>query len=200
MTGTRSIFPVDQTGDDERLYFDMIDRAIQAGKDETISNGKPAHAIYLIYKFLRAAQRSIRIRTGRLSRIIDGNLLAYADPTLAKAAIGFLQKEGAKLSIVVVKNPDIDDGESIEDHPLIARILAADIEGTLAVSLGNPDDLEDFKYHFMVMDGLAMRIETSAEPDKAYVNFGDREFGELLSKTFDSYEIRGTPLIPAPAA
>ena len=97
MAESRSIFPVQAAKEEERLYFEMIDAALEARDDKLISNGKPAHAVYLLNKFLASAERSVRIYTGKLSRAFGG-ILAYADPELARSAIQFLQKENSSLS------------------------------------------------------------------------------------------------------
>ena len=199
MSEPRSIFPVEDAIEEEMQYFRMIDEALQNPEDRVISNGMPAHAVYLLYKFLERAQEIVRIYTGRLSQSFNG-VLAYADPKLAEAAIGFLAKPGTKLSIVIVDDPDIDDGQSIEDHPLLSSIATGDVQGEVKVSKGDPKQLDSFKYHFIVMDNQAVRIEFDTDAAKAYVNFRDQDFGKDLVSLFDSVEADSQLLFSVPKA
>ena len=58
---------------DERLYFEMINTALEARENKLISNGKPAHAVYLLNKFWRALnEASVYIRVS-----CQGSLTAY---------------------------------------------------------------------------------------------------------------------------
>lgn len=199
MSEPRSIFPAGAAGGEERLYFKMIDASLESREDRVISNGKPAHAVYLINKLLACARRSVRIYTGRLSRTFDG-VLAYADPVIARSAITFLGKEGSELSIVIADEPDVEPGQPLRDHPFLKAILDADIRGKLRVSKANEADRERFQYHFIVVDDEAMRIEIDTEKAQAYVNFGNAPFGKQLRGVFDEFERNGAPLLPVPEA
>ena len=199
MAESRSIFPVQAAKEEERLYFEMIDAALEARDDKLISNGKPAHAVYLLNKFLASAERSARIYTGKLSRAFGG-ILAYADPELARSAIQFLQKENSSLSIIVLEDPDLAEGQSINDHPLLVAISEAAIKGSVVVSRGNPNDWEGFQYHFIVMDEGALRVEYNTTEAQAFVNFGHAEMGTRLATLFDACERDSTPLLSLQAA
>ncbi len=187
MMDIRSVF-LNPT-DEERGYFDMIDKVAAMPSNEVISNGKPAHAVYLVHKFLESAQHTVKICTGRLARQMAG-VLAYADPKIAEAAIRFLRKEGSELTIMVIGNDgiDVDVGQDESQHPLLLALGEAknDIVGTFRVlrrKSGMPSlGIED---HFMVKDGTAVRIEVDTEKAEAYVNFEDEKFGETLTHIFD---------------
>ena len=202
MTEPRSIFPVRNADDDEQLYFKMIDRAMVDKTDKAISNGKPGHAVYLLHKFLENAQRSVRIYTGNLMRVFD-DVLAYAEPELVKSAISFLGKENSKLSIIIVDKPDVDEGQEIEEHPLLAAILEAEsdgyIKGKVEVSRGTREDWDGLEYHFAVMDDDATRLEVDTENAQAYVNFGKQDLGKRLADLFDTFAGNSAPLLSIPA-
>ena len=201
MADIRSIFPIEKASEEEKLYFCMVDDALENNTDKAFSNGKAAHAIYLIYKFLVSAQQSIRIYTGRLSQAFDG-INAYADPVLADAAIKFLSKEGSRLSIIIADNIDVGSGQSSDEHPLLAAIKKADIKGSVKVSQENKTAGNESlsPYHFIVMDDTAVRVETDTEKGEAYVNFRDPDVGRLLTEMFDLSEKRkSTELISLPA-
>ena len=199
MPVSRSIFPVETAEEEERLYFEMINAALEARENKLISNGKPAHAVYLLNKFLASAERSVRIYTGKLSRTFNG-VLAYADSELARSAVQFLQKENSSLSIIIAGDPDVEEGQSIENHPLLAAISTAAISGSVNVSRGNSDDWEGFHYHFIVMDEEAVRVEYDTNKARAFVNFGYAETGARLARLFDAYQRDSTPLLSLPAA
>lgn len=203
MKKPRNIFPVNTAKDEEQMYFQMIDRAMLAKEDNSISNGKSAHAVYLLYKFLAEAQQSVRIYTGNLMQVFD-NVLTYAEPELVKSAISFLGKENSKLSIIIVDEPDVEKGQKIEEHPLLAAILKAEsdgyIKGEVGVSRGVQEDWEGFGYHFTVMDDEAMRIEVDIKKAKAYVNFGNPDLSKRLANLFDKFERNSKELLSIPAA
>ncbi len=200
MTEPRSIFPVEDADVDERLYFKMVESALRNKEKKVISNGKPAHAVFLVHQFLDHAEKSVKICTGALSRSFDG-VLAYAEPEVAKAAAKFLRRDGSKLSILVVGDLDMDEGQSAADHPLLAAIAQEEIAGELRVAKIDPGDWAGFKYHFIVMDRFASRVEFDTDKAQAFVNFGDEKFGRHLAGLFDTFERNSTPLlsIPAPA-
>ena len=112
MTEPRSIFAAESVNEEERLYFKMIDAAFKAKEDRNISNGKPAHAVYLLHKLLDNAEKSVRIFTGNLSRTFNG-VSAFADPEMANAAVNFLRQEHSVLSILVADDLDIDPEQSV---------------------------------------------------------------------------------------
>ena len=203
MTEPRSIFPVRNADDEEQLYFKMIDTSMAVKEKKIISNGKPAHAVYLLYKFLTEAQQSVRIYTGNLMRVFD-DVLAYAEPELVRSAISFLGKENSKLSIIIVDEPDVDEGQEIGEHPLLAAISEAQrdghIKGKVKVSRGTQEDWEGFEYHFAVMDGEAMRLEVKPNKAQAYVKFGDRDLSKRLADLFDTFEGNSKELLLIPAA
>ena len=191
----RSVFS-DPT-EDEKFYFDMIDRRFPEGENKIISNGKPGHAVYLIHKFLSEAKKNIQLCTGRLSREFDG-VNAYGDPEIAKAAIRFLQQEGSELSIVVVDQSGLDllDGQPPESHPLVEQLRKAEdsIRGNWRVS--QLPTMEDrFPFHFVVIDKKSFRVEVNPEKAEAYVNFGDEEFGRSFVGLFETMESVSDPLI-----
>lgn len=122
MTKARSIFLSGNTTEEEQEYFRLIDEI--AGKQESriISNGRPAHAVYLLYKFFHCARHKIGICTGRLLQELPGktdSVLAYADPALARAAIHFLGRENTELSIIVADKDGLDTDGQPESHPFL---------------------------------------------------------------------------------
>ena len=198
MTEPRSIFAADGANDDERLYFKMIDAAFTARNDRVISNGKPAHAVYLLHKFLDNAESNVKVLSGRLSRTFDG-VLAYADPEMARAAIKFLRRRDSRLSILIADDIDVDPGQAAPDHPLLAAIERAEINGRVTVAKADAQDRDDFDHHFIVMDESASRVEFDTENAQAFVNLGDTGFASRLASAFDFFELNSVPLYSKPA-
>ena len=179
-TKPRSVFDEGARDDGEVLYFGMIDRAIEACENRVISNGKPAHAVYLIYKMLNAARREVKVLTGKLARTLDG-VLAWGDPRICEAAVDFLRR-GGRLSILVVEGLDTKDGT----HPLVDAVAKAGLEGQLDLAQVDDEFLDSaWSHHFLLMDKSALRIETEAKKAKAVVNFHDPIMGEKVSSFFD---------------
>ena len=202
MSEARSIFPIEQMGEYERAYFEMIDRVIEAPDGELVSNGKPAHAVYLLYKFLDSAKRTVRICSGRLERVPE-KWRAWSDEELAKAAIRFLSRQDTSLSILIVdeKGIDVDPDQEAADHPFIQAIQNAKdtIKGAITVTEVNPDMRMHVPHHFLVMDEEHARVETEPDKIKAYVSFNDPDFAKLLASAFDSYQQGSETLFSMPA-
>ena len=180
--------------DDDRAYRRLIDDALRYRANRKIPNRKPAHTVYLLIKFFSCARRNVRIYTGRLSRTV-GNVRAYADPEITGSAIEFLRRDDSCLSIVIVGEPDVDPGQPIGSHPLLAAISEADgIRGTVRVSRGNPRDWKELPHHFVIMDSEAVRIEFDGNSADGAAKFGDVHFAGRLARVFDEFERTGSLL------
>ena len=197
MTEPRSIFAADGANDEERQYFKMIDSAFSAKNDRVISNGRPAHAVYLLHKFLDNAKSSVKILSGSLSRTFDG-VLAYADPEMANAAIKFLGRQNSRLSILIVDDIDVGPEQGALDHPLLAAIERAEISGRVTVAKADTKNWGG-DFHFIVMDETASRVEYDTENAQAFVNLGDSGFASQLARAFDFFEPNSVPLYSKPA-
>lgn len=194
LAAVRGVVTMQNVEDDDRAYRKLIDNALKYRANRKIRNSKPAHTVYLLTRFFSCARRDVRIYTGRLSRMI-GNVRAYADPELASSAIEFLRKSDTSLSIVIVGKPDLDPGQPIGSHPLLAAISAADgIRGTVRVSHGNPRDWKELPHHFAIMDSEAVRIEFDGNSSDGAARFGDAHFAGRLARVFDEFERTGSPL------
>ena len=178
----RSVFDESKRTEGETLYFGMIDRAMDAQEYRVISNGKPAHAVYLIYKLFKAARREVKVLTGRLARTLDG-VLAWGDPEVCVVAVDFLRR-GGRLSILIDEELDCSDGP----HPLLVAVVDAGLEDRLTLAQPQEDFRESsWSHHFLLMDGTALRIETDAEKAEAVVNFNDPELVGKISDVFDDW-------------
>ena len=193
----RSIF-TDAT-EEERLYFDMIDRAVASNDRRVISNGRPAHAVYILCKFLEIAKERMIICTGRLRRTFDG-VLAYAEPVLIARAINFL-RQGGTLDILIVDEPDLESGQTIKDHPLLRELSEAGIgRGRVTVSRLEALLTGVEAYHFVVADGRAVRLEVNPKQAEAYVRLHDSDTGAVLERIFGDRVLLGKQLLSLPAA
>lgn len=180
--------------EDDRAYYRLIDDALRYRANRKIPNRKPAHTVYLLNRFFSCARRNVRIYTGRLSRTV-GNVRAYADPEITGSAIEFLRRNDSCLSIVIVGEPDVDPGQPIGSHPLLAAISEAEgIRGTVRVSRGNPRDWKELPHHFVIMDSEAVRIEFDGNSTDGAAKFGDAHLAGRLARIFDEFERTGSPL------
>ena len=207
MPAPRSIF-LNPT-DDEVRYFQAIDDVFRGESKQVISNSKPGHAVYLIYKFLESAERSLKICTGCLAQEVRG-VWAYGDPMLAESAARFLQKPNAELSIVLLddKGPELKEGESLADHPFLAKIKQAShtLKGTLKVFQVSSKWYRDFsfRHHFLVMDNHALRVEThdgeAETPEtRAIATLHNEEFAESVADVFGWIRKESELLLTLPA-
>ena len=181
----RSIF--NASTQEELEYFQRIDEMAKNKESRFISNGKPAHAVYLIYKLLRGAERTVTIFTGKLRQQFNG-VAAYADPLLGYEASRFLRKENSSLSIIVEKELDVEDADEVSSHPFIRRIMdSPQRRGTIEVlQLGDSVEPEE-KYHFIVADNRAFRLEINTDEAEAIANFWNVEYATQLNDIYDRF-------------
>lgn len=179
--------------EDERYYFETVDEALASGADVAISNGRPQHAVYLIEKFFRNAERVVRLFSGRLSRTYGG-VSVYSNPRVIAAAEHLVGRPDCKLSVVIQEEIDVSHGQSVADHPL-ARMASGlkdkgNLHGLLEIRQASRDAIDflrgrNYCHHWMVMDQRAYRLETDTEQVKAHVNFGDSITVGALTTIFD---------------
>ncbi len=203
MTHTQiDVFDKKTWGEDERRYFEIIDQACLSKKNALLSNGQPAHAVYIIHKFLKNAQQHVRLFTGRLLCALE-DVPVYQNMHIIKAARTFLGKSGATLSVILEKDIDVPPGGQPQDHPFIQAVAAAkesgEIQGSLKVYRALEEHIKilrevNFSYHWMVMDEQAYRLEKDTEKATAFVNFGDTEKAARLSGLFDDIAMRSQVL------
>ena len=189
MTKVLNPFDPSTWGDDEKLYFNQIDLALEESLNLPLSNGKPAHAVYLIDKLLRNATKNIRLYSGNLRQVWD-DIDVYRHEVILDA-VSVLLKRGADLFITLEE--DIDGG-SVMEHPLVRSAFKWNDEGLMKglLDIRQADqssiaylEERDFNHHWMVMDEQAYRLEADTGDIKAHVNFGDEVVGEALTKIFD---------------
>lgn len=164
----------------DAFYRRMIDEAAESRAQRTISNRDPRHAAYLIQTFFRAASGHVRIYTSCLARKVGAEDV-YASPELIKNAKALLSKEGARVSVIVQDDLDLDDGMRPSDHPFIAA-LSAPLIGASFWKYAGERKFGDFA----VMDESGYRAEMDGEKATAIANFGDPQFASLLVRLFDS--------------
>ena len=202
-TPARQIDPFDQTtwDEDARTYFGIIDQACAAKKNALLSNGQPAHAVYIIHKFLENADRNVRLYSGNLRRELGG-VMVYGNPHIVDDVLTFLKNSNASLSVVLEGEIDIPPNDEPCDHPLIRAMRSAkekgEIQGHLRVCRALEEHVKilrdsDFDYHWMVMDDQAYRLENEKDKAKAFVNFGNADkaarFGSLFDKIAEYGEV-----------
>ena len=179
---------------EERLYREMVDEAFAHDLDKSFSNGKSAHAIYLIEKFFSHAQSTIRLYSGTLARHWKeddgGKIKIYASSNLIGSVLTFLRKDDTRLDIVVDQAIDVEDGDSVGDHPLLKAIGTAEppIRGTVRVFVDRryepPEDVPRAP-HFMVIDRKGFRIETDPDKAEASANVNDVPLAIRIANFFD---------------
>lgn len=183
--------------DEEVGYFQMVDQAMKdADPDVPISNGMAGHAVYILKAFFDNAERHVRICTGKLARAFNG-VLAYGNPTLIRSVVRFIGKPDTRLSIIIRDEPDVDAGQGIESHPLLAALKREGADGDKVQVLKLENDPYNLRYHFVVMDDRAFRVEHEPDGAKAFVIFGDTEFAKDLVDLFGSMESDCERLYPA---
>lgn len=182
--------------DEEEAYFAYVDRVVARGKDERFSNGKPWHAAYLIFKFLRHATRHVRLLSGTLTQTTPAGVAVYGAPRIIEAACHFLKRRGSKLHVALEEKLDIP-GEDTNEHPLIADVSRLKklglLQGTLEVRKMESEVARSWReqgilYHMMLMDDRGWRLEVDPDPNnvKAIVNAKNVTEASALCSAFDA--------------
>lgn len=200
-THSQHVDPFDRKtwGNNEREYFGIIDKACADKRNAILSNGKPAHAAYIIVKFFENATQRIRLFSGHLTRQLEG-VSIYESPHIINAASVFLNRPGTSLSILLEKDIDVPLGKTVKDHPFIRGIEAAGVsDGQVIIKKVHLNFLKilrdnNYAYNWMVMDEQAFRLEMDPDKVEAYVNFGDPPFAKGLGHTFDALFERSSEL------
>ncbi len=184
---------------DERQYFDAVDHACAGSKNMLIGNGNAKHAVFLMDRFLRSAQREIRLFSGSLVQNVphEGNrsLDVYANAHLIESAATFLKRPGAALRILL--DGDLD-APTPEEHPLIKR--ASQTDGTFTVGRVSGRWLDalcgaDFLLHWMTVDDTGFRLERNTTDYTALANFRSKEHAKRLSGLFDRMAADATSIV-----
>ena len=169
-----------------RLYFGHVERFWAKKSTSWLADLRPLHAVYLLHKLLQNAQREMRIFSGSLPRHVrdgkDRGMAVYAEPKILEAAKGFLSKEDTCLKIVVEKELDVDEGQSVEDHPLMQMVGSLKDEGRLRGSCeirkASPEQIRkleeiDVHCHMMLMDKSAYWLKLYPDKVEACGHFND---------------------------
>lgn len=187
-------------------YYAILDVALENKIDAILRNGRPEHARFIIQRFLERADTTVRLLSGKLSKVFEG-VNVYGHEDIKESAKGFLRRDGTQLNILLQE--EIDGGAgNIENHPLVQELRALEkrheLKGKLDIRRASEEDVKrylesDFPYHWMVMDESAYRLETDCQQAKASVNFGDPRMAKGLAEFFDRIFENGTRLIHLPA-
>ena len=166
-------------------------RLSRSKQERVISNGKPEHAAYLLRKFFEKAEQHVRLFSGNLAQHMD-YVPIFAAPEIIDAARTFLRKHGAKLSVVVAGDVEV------ETHPFIRGMREEAEWGFLrgSMTMAKASDEDAGFFHFQVMDDRVCRVETREEGSsiKALVGFNDSDLCEVAVHAFDRIHQRATPL------
>ena len=184
----------------ESFYADYVDRAMLERRNVTFSNGRPLHAVYLIYKFFMQAQCEVRLFSGQLlrqvpkGRLDDEGLPVYGNRDVLGAVRRFLRQQGTHLKVVLANNLDVGDGQGAEDHPLVKTVIGLQNDGLLngrcdieQLDAGYLRRLQDdgVGYHMVLMDQSAYRLETGPDAAEALVNVNDEDMTKKLASFYD---------------
>ena len=188
------------TWDEEtETYFKLVGDVWRDKHDMPFHNGRPLHAAYLTHKFFSKAKTNVRLFSGELIRVMKGgpddNMPFYSDPHIIAAIRGFLTRDDTELKIVVENDVDVDQGQTIEAHPLMEAIsswkASGELKGRCELRKVSPDVIKNMKerkthVHMLIMDNLAYRIEVDIEKQEAFVNVNDTELADNLIVFFDN--------------
>ena len=180
--GTVDPFDSKTWAPEDKAYFNAIDDALENADPRYISNGRPEHAAFLVHRFLENANKVVRIYSGGLTRSLDG-VDVYGNSHIIGAARKFLRRDG-RILIAVQNDIDLPSGGRIDDHPFVGSTKDHCMGKLVIKKAADTDKLT--RFHWMVMDKSAYRLETDVEKATAHANFGTPEFAAQLALKFDT--------------
>ena len=191
----KSAFDPGTWDDDDRLYFEHVDRMLEKRRNTLIGNSQPLHAVYLINAVLRSATKTFRLFSGSLKQNHSGDqdMPIYSAPEVIASACGLLGKPESRLDILLENDIDVGERQSAHDHPLVKAIRdLPDSDRLGSFRLHKADDhvikrLQQAEIcdHLMVVDERAIRLETEHSGARAFANFGDSDMGRQFAEFYD---------------
>lgn len=178
--------------DEERAYFTSVALAFQKREDKLISNGRPAHAAYIIKLLIANARSNVRLVSGGLPEMHDDGTAVFGSRYIMAAVMDFLSRPETALRILIHGQPK--DGD-VSDHSLVwvAQMLKDRglLKGTLKVQAISDFwervmEKRDMLWHWMTMDEDAYRLELDVTKPAAIANFGEPNFAQGLANAFDT--------------
>lgn len=143
-------------------YASKLNRALEKNKPYYTYNRDVGHAMVIVYFAFVHAKEQILLLSKELDRRV------YSPTWFIDEVRNFLNKEGAKLSILVE--------DSIgEDHPMIQ--VVQDYPKSASIKRVPSEQIETYTYNFMVVDNAGYRFEADREEFKAVVAFNSKDDG-----------------------
>ena len=191
---------------DTEAYFNAFNDRVYSSKPDLLGNSNPAHAVYVIKRFVDLAQQRVRMYTGSLQRVSDRpgytGLRIYSDPNLIESFRAFLSKSpGNSLQIVI---EDEIDGQS-NSHPLVEyfKSISKEDESCGKVELRKVSgkfrkamEEKDLNRHMVLVDDTYMRSEINHEKSTAILLFNDASNISKFTEFFDEFLWSNAELIP----
>lgn len=166
-------------------YRKRVEQLAKERTGEPISNGSLDHASVIIEQMFRSAKDHVWILSGNL------NARAYGRDDVLEQARLFLAHGKHHARILV---EEVDD-TMLTEHPFIVEFYDNENVEFRTVS---PSMLDQYEYHFLVMDEDCYRFEPQKDEPTAVASFGDSETAKHLAVIYDViWEESDELLIPA---
>lgn len=159
-------------------YDRKVGKLMQKRTGEPLFNGTLEHAVVILTRLLKSAEKSICILTGELNRD------AYGRDQVLQAAKDFLRHENSERRIqVLVEDASLRSAEEVSKHPFLQAISQSSPQAECRIVPKDKQGLYDF--HFIVMDEDSYRFEPDKSKFGAVAAFGDRDNALHLKALFE---------------
>ena len=166
----------------EQLVVDQFD----SNSEEFFSNGEYKHARIVMKNIFLNSQKTVRLITDKLPMSCTDysgeEISVYEWEELVEAAVSFLKKPGAKLSVITRESENIN-----LNHPLLKGIFKSgcDSENKVHIKMMSSESGNCKGLNFMVGDEKSIRFEKNGKSVKALACANSPKNAFFLNKMFD---------------
>ncbi len=147
-------------------YADRLDRALSKGEPHTTYNHDIFHAFAIIVAVFKYAKKEVLLLSNHL------NLTVYGNPDLLKPMEDFLRDRHGSLRILV-------ESDIVREHPVIQ--LTEDKSCNLSIRQIPKEEVDGYKYNFLVMDNTGFRLERDRAKSAAIAGFNDKNSAKVAA-------------------
>ena len=167
-------------------YIVKLRTALRESKPFSEFNKDISHAIVVICSALYFAKGRVLLLSNKLDPLL------YATPAFDHAVNRFLERDNARLDVLVEKPGEVD-----QQHPI--RQLADQHPEKVEVKAVPANLVEKYEFNFMVVDDIGYRFERNRGSHGAVVSFNEDdpervEMRARLVKIFDFLKEGAEPL------
>lgn len=181
-------YPVFETTVPLDVFEQFVNECARLHLDQPIANSCPYHARYVIAKLFELARKEVCLVSDGLLHEDHNHVELYTYPPIMENADRFLSRDPNAVFSIIVRANGIERGEQNE---FLSKLINSKTRvGTVELYVPQVDLLDSHVHHFIVVDNLLIRSESSKapkdkdEPIGALANFGNAKDAQDLRLLF----------------